>query len=361
MEQSGDSPAAAMVALSLKISIGNVVKTMQFEPSTMVYDACRMIRERVPEAQIGQSNDFGLFLSDEDPKKGIWLEAGKALDYYMLRNGDTMEYKKKQRPLKIRMLDGTVKTVMVDDSKTVTDMLMTICARIGEERAATGGKKGGITNYDEYSLVREIMEEKKEEVTGTLKKDKTLLRDEKKMEKLKQKLHTDDECRCLDVLGMGSACANGLGEEEQGPLPRAGTSCALVPVPAYTLALSAVNWLDHGRTLREQGIDDNETLLLRRKFFYSDQNVDSRDPVQLNLLYVQVQLPKAPGSTASCQPLTRLVAEDFVRNRDGRARDDILNGSHPVSFDKACEFAGHQCQIQFGPYNEQKHKPGFLE
>ncbi|XP_014112436.1 PREDICTED: talin-1 isoform X1 [Pseudopodoces humilis] len=261
-----------MVALSLKISIGNVVKTMQFEPSTMVYDACRMIRERVPEAQIGQSNDFGLFLSDEDPKKGIWLEAGKALDYYMLRSGDTMEYKKKQRPLKIRMLDGTVKTVMVDDSKTVTDMLMTICARIG------------ITNYDEYSLVREIMEEKKEEVTGTLKKDKTLLRDEKKMEKLKQKLHTDDE----------------------------------------------LNWLDHGRTLREQGIDDNETLLLRRKFFYSDQNVDSRDPVQLNLLYVQ-------------------------------ARDDILNGSHPVSFDKACEFAGHQCQIQFGPHNEQKHKPGFLE
>ncbi|NWS44237.1 TLN1 protein, partial [Probosciger aterrimus] len=261
-----------MVALSLKISIGNVVKTMQFEPSTMVYDACRMIRERVPEAQMGQPNDFGLFLSDEDPKKGIWLEAGKALDYYMLRNGDTMEYKKKQRPLKIRMLDGTVKTVMVDDSKTVTDMLMTICARIG------------ITNYDEYSLVREIMEEKKEEVTGTLKKDKTLLRDEKKMEKLKQKLHTDDE----------------------------------------------LNWLDHGRTLREQGIDDNETLLLRRKFFYSDQNVDSRDPVQLNLLYVQ-------------------------------ARDDILNGSHPVSFDKACEFAGYQCQIQFGAHNEQKHKPGFLE
>ncbi|NXN15086.1 TLN1 protein, partial [Indicator maculatus] len=239
-----------MVALSLKISIGNVVKTMQFEPSTMVYDACRMIRERVPEAQMGQPNDFGLFLSDEDPKKGIWLEAGKALDYYMLRNGDTMEYKKKQRPLKIRMLDGTVKTVMVDDSKTVTDMLMTICARIG------------ITNYDEYSLVREIMEEKKEEVTGTLKKDKNLLRDEKKMEKLKQKLHTDDE----------------------------------------------LNWLDHGRTLREQGIDDNETLLLRRKFFYSDQNVDSRDPVQLNLLYVQVW-----------------------------------------------------CQIQFGSHNEQKHKPGFLE
>ncbi|XP_058472682.1 talin-1 isoform X1 [Solea solea] len=261
-----------MVALSLKIGVGNVVKTMQFEPSTMVYDACRIIRERVPEAQLGQPNDYGLFLSDEDPKKGIWLEAGKALDYYMLRNGDTLEYKKKQRPLKIRMLDGTVKTVMVDDSKIVSDMLMTICARIG------------ITNYDEYSLVRDIGEEKKEETMGTLKRDKTLLRDDKKMEKLKQKLHTDDE----------------------------------------------LNWLDHGRTLREQGVEETEMLLLRRKFFYSDQNVDSRDPVQLNLLYVQ-------------------------------ARDDILNGSHPVSFDKACEFAGYQCQIQFGDHNEAKHKPGFLD
>uniref|UniRef100_A0A667YE89 Talin 1 n=1 Tax=Myripristis murdjan TaxID=586833 RepID=A0A667YE89_9TELE len=207
-----------MVALSLKIGVGNVVKTMQFEPSTMVYDACRIIRERVPEAQLGQPSDYGLFLSDEDPKKGIWLEAGKALDYYMLRNGDTLEYKKKQRPLKIRMLDGTVKTVMVDDSKIVSDMLMTICARIG------------ITNYDEYSLVRDIGEEKKEETTGTLKRDKTLLRDDKKMEKLKQKLHTDDEC------------------------------------------------------------------------------------------------------------ITKII-----------------------SFDKACEFAGYQCQIQFGDHNESKHKPGFLD
>lgn len=51
----------------------------------------------------------------------------------------------------------------------------------------------GITNYEEYSLIQEGSEEKKEEGTGTLKKDRTLLRDEKKMEKLKAKLHTDDD------------------------------------------------------------------------------------------------------------------------------------------------------------------------
>ncbi|KAA8590100.1 hypothetical protein FQN60_014034 [Etheostoma spectabile] len=264
-----------MVALSLKICVRqcNVVKTMQFEPCTPVYDACRIIRERVPEAQTGQASDYGLFLSDDDPRKGIWLESGRTLDYYMLRNGDVLEYKKKQRPQKIKMLDGAVKTIMVDDSKTVGELLVTICSRIG------------ITNYEEYSLIQEVTEDKKEDGMGTLKKDRTLLlRDERKMEKLKAKLHTDDD----------------------------------------------LNWLDHSRTFREQGVEESETLLLRRKFFYSDQNVDSRDPVQLNLLYVQ-------------------------------ARDDILNGSHPVSFDKACEFAGIQAQIQFGPHVEHKHKPGFLD
>uniref|UniRef100_A0A8C5GHB8 Talin-2-like n=1 Tax=Gouania willdenowi TaxID=441366 RepID=A0A8C5GHB8_GOUWI len=216
-----------MVALSLKICVRqcNVVKTMQFEPFTPVYDACRIIRERVPEAQAGQASDYGLFLSDDDPRKGIWLESGRTLDYYMLRNGDILEYKKKQRPQKIKMLDGAVKTIMVDDSKSVGELLVTICSRIG------------ITNYEEYSLIQEVTEDKKEEGTGTLKRERTLLlRDERKMEKLKAKLHTDDDCE-----------------------------------------------------------------------------------------------------------------------------DDILNGSHPVSFDKACEFAGIQAQIQFGPHVEHKHKPGFLD
>ena len=56
------------------------------------------------------------------------------------------------------------------------------------------------------------------------------------------------------------------------------------------VGLIVVNWMNHGQTLRAQGVEDNETLVLRRKYFYSDQNVDSRDPIQLNLLYVQVRL-----------------------------------------------------------------------
>ena len=98
----------------------------------------------------------------------------------------------------------------------------------------------------------------------------------------------------------------------------------------YLFKIISVNWIDPSKTLREQGIDESETVLLRRKFFFSDQNIDSRDPVQLNLLYVQ-------------------------------ARDAILHGKHPVTQEKACEFAGIQSQIQFGDHIESKHRPGFLE
>ena len=42
-----------------------------------------------------------------------------------------MEYRKKQRKLKVRMLDGSVKTVAVDDSHTVAQLMITICSKIG--------------------------------------------------------------------------------------------------------------------------------------------------------------------------------------------------------------------------------------
>lgn len=53
--------------------------------------------------------------------------------------------------------------------------------------------------------MRDIGEEKKEETMGTLRKDRTLLKDDKKMEKLKQKLHTDDECTA-DCLPHTDVC-----------------------------------------------------------------------------------------------------------------------------------------------------------
>lgn len=77
------------------------------------------------------AKDYGLFLADEDMKKGVWLEPGRNLDYYILRNGDLLEYKRKLRTLRVRMLDGTLKTLLVDDSQPVANLMVVICTKIG--------------------------------------------------------------------------------------------------------------------------------------------------------------------------------------------------------------------------------------
>ena len=93
---------------------------------------------------------------------------------------------------------------------------------------------------------------------------------------------------------------------------------------------STVNWLNMDKSLCEQGIEESTLLTLRKKFFFSDKNVHSNDPVQLNLLYVQL-------------------------------RDSIVNGSHPCTRDECVHLAALQCQILYGNHNKSRHKPGFLE
>lgn len=80
------------------------------------------------------------------------------------------------------------------------------------------------------------------------------------MEELRKKCHTDDDSKCNNDL------------------------CNTFQSRVF-LAL----WLDQSKTLRQQDIDEQSTVVLRRKYFFSDTNIDQRDPIQLNLLYVQVR------------------------------------------------------------------------
>lgn len=84
------------------------------------------------------------------------------------------------------------------------------------------------------------------------------------MEELKRKCHTDDDSSLTKHFHY---------------CPSISSSCSFV-----NLAL----WLDHSKTLRQQDVDESATVILRRKYFFSDTNIDQRDPVQLNLLYIQV-------------------------------------------------------------------------
>lgn len=65
----------------------------------------------------------------------------------------------------------------------------------------------GITNHDEYSLVRDLPEAEREK-TLTLKRDKSIAKDQKKMDEMKRKLHTDDECKSSNSIEILLNCWN---------------------------------------------------------------------------------------------------------------------------------------------------------
>ena len=205
-----------------------------------------------------------------------------------------LEYRKKMRLLKVRMLDGAIKSMMVDDSQIVTNMMVIICTKIG------------ITNHDEYSLVREKVEEEQENVTpnkkyGTLGGTLTLGRKHKKhtdpnepvvdpkMATLRKNLHTEDGGRSFLLLPSQLAFSLAFPLSEGGrkrwllalrkhslELSQRHLALPVGNVPRCNLLFLPVNWVDHSKTLREQGVDEAELLLLRRKYFYSDANVDAR-------------------------------------------------------------------------------------
>ncbi|TPX31993.1 hypothetical protein SmJEL517_g04801 [Synchytrium microbalum] len=244
-----------MSHLSLKVTVVELgtTKTIHFTGDMSAYEACKEIREKFG-AEAGGS-DHGIFW----PAQTKWLANNKVLDFYDLTSGDEVEFKKKHRPLRVRTMDGSVKTVLIDESLPVQAIVVTVCERIG------------VANPEEYSFLPDgPMFDEGGTVRGTMRK--------------KGKAHIEEEAK----------------------------------------------WLNAEKTLREQGFTENDSVLLKKKFFFSDQNIDRNDPVQLNLLYNQ-------------------------------AREMIVSGKHPCTKDEAGLFGAIQLQTQYGNHEPDKHRPGFVK
>ena len=77
------------------------------------------------------AREYGLFKPIEDSTRGQWLNQGMTLEHYDLQSGDMLLYKKKIQPLKVRTLDDSVKTLLIDSSQTVAELTKVVCSRIG--------------------------------------------------------------------------------------------------------------------------------------------------------------------------------------------------------------------------------------
>jgi len=87
-------------------------------------------------------------------------------------------------------------------------------------------------------------------------------------------------------------------------------------------------WLLMNKPLTEQG-DADKVLVLKKRFFVANSELDKDSPVQLHLAYIQ-------------------------------GREMIISGLHATSKDEASMFAALQAQVEYGIFNPHTHKPGFL-
>lgn len=84
-----------------------------------------------------------MFVPDPDPKHSFWLDSSRMLSYYHLCDNVSiafapyivkqfeLEYCCKLRLLVIQTMDGTRKTLQIDDSSTVAELMETICSKMG--------------------------------------------------------------------------------------------------------------------------------------------------------------------------------------------------------------------------------------
>eukprot|EP01087_Luapelamoeba_hula_P023545 TRINITY_DN867_c0_g1_i1.p1 TRINITY_DN867_c0_g1~~TRINITY_DN867_c0_g1_i1.p1 ORF type:complete len:2538 (-),score=652.11 TRINITY_DN867_c0_g1_i1:59-7672(-) len=242
------------MALQLRVTFASTgqTKAMRFTSAMSISETLHEIKDKTGEG----GRDHGL-MRPADPKSGRtakWLQLDRTLMFYDIKANEELLLKKKHRPLKIELADGTIKTFLIDDSLPVADIVEEV------------GKKMGLRNPEEFSL----------------------------------------------RLQTGEDQTNAKGKKKRKDEPE-----------------SAL-WLHPGQALAEQGVHDEAVLVLKKKYYVDDCNVDRGDPIQLHLVYVQ-------------------------------SHEAIVNGDHQVTKEEAYQFAALQCQIVYGNFNPEKHNEAFFK
>ena len=149
--------------------------------------------------KLGPETDYGLFAASEPgSKSGVWLDLDLQIEDYMgegkpvvLKSEvnhvmspknclssqylqDTLAYLKRMRLLKVKTPDNANRTMMVEEAKTVDQLMDVICQRIG------------ITNTQEYSLASPRKAEV--ENVDTMRETKA-----RELDALRSKIHTEAE------------------------------------------------------------------------------------------------------------------------------------------------------------------------
>ena len=102
---------------------------MKFGQVMSIAEVTKEIRERTESGGM----DHGIFYPGDEEKgePGQWLRADKTLGFYDIQSGALIQYKKKHRARKVRFLDDSLKTRLIDESAAVMEIVEQIAEAEG--------------------------------------------------------------------------------------------------------------------------------------------------------------------------------------------------------------------------------------
>eukprot|EP01119_Soliformovum_irregulare_P005210 TRINITY_DN1675_c0_g1_i1.p1 TRINITY_DN1675_c0_g1~~TRINITY_DN1675_c0_g1_i1.p1 ORF type:complete len:1447 (-),score=577.25 TRINITY_DN1675_c0_g1_i1:61-4401(-) len=129
------------MSLNLKINLPalGVTKIMRFSEQMSVNEVCKQVLEKT---NVG-GKDHCLFQPSppsDTTSVGRWLKPERTLEYYDLKTNDTVEYRKKHDVIKVGLIDGTLKSMLVDLSAPVSEVIDLV------------GEKLSLRNPEEFSF-----------------------------------------------------------------------------------------------------------------------------------------------------------------------------------------------------------------
>ncbi|KAI9333340.1 hypothetical protein DFJ73DRAFT_50493 [Zopfochytrium polystomum] len=252
--------AAAVVVVALKVLLpdrGGTTLTLQVDTDTTFADLTRQISEKSPlhaqqqlllphaastssnptdQRRISATSTFSAAANDSSthglfwPDKSKWLVPTKTLKFYGFKTGDRVEFKRKHRELKVRLPptaaapDGSLASMLVDESAPVRDLVAAVCERF-------------VSHPEEFSFAAD----------------------------------------------PGDLARSASTTDQKSPI-RSSTASLSTP-SAKTMSTRGDVWLNPQQTLPEQGIIDSEAVLLKRRFFVNEETLNRDDAAQIAQVY----------------------------------------------------------------------------
>jgi talin len=154
------------IQLKISVSATGAAKVLRFAPDMTIAEVLKEIKEKT---EIGGA-DHGLYQAAFKGKKPRWLQKNRTLKYYDITNNMELEYKKKSRRLKIKLPDDTVKTVMIDDSGLVAQIVKSVVEKLDIK-----------TNPEEWGLRRETSSDNQFLVDGQTLQEQDVVDEEEQL------------------------------------------------------------------------------------------------------------------------------------------------------------------------------------